>query len=118
MDVCLSGCASILFGILLLFLPDTPRWLVGKGRRTAAAAILEKMNDKIEAQNALAQIEQSFSGQEASFKEALTPGRRSILFMGILLAVSQQVTGINAILYYAPVIFKQTGLDTSSSLLQ
>src|SRR5262245_45774240 len=43
---------------------------------------------------------------------------KPVLFLGILIAVFQQVTGINSILYYAPVIFRETGLDSSSSLLQ
>jgi sugar porter (SP) family MFS transporter len=113
-----QAAPSVLFGVLLLFLPESPRWLIGQGRRAAAAVILEKMNGRIAAQKALVEIEQSFSGHKASIKEALAPGYRRVLFMGILIAVFQQVTGINAILYYAPVIFKQTGMDTSSSLLQ
>jgi len=110
---------ALLFGLCLIAVPETPRWLVGRKRMSAAAAILAKTLGSAAAPAELALIEKSFgSSAGASLRELFDPAYRGVLAMGILLAVFQQVTGINAILYYAPTIFAKTGLDTSSSLLQ
>ncbi len=111
---------SILFLILLMFVPETPRWLVKKGRKEEATAILIKTTGTSYAKRELSQIEQSFSQESktSSLKELFSKTYKPVLYIGVLIAVFQQVTGINSILYYAPVIFKETGLDTASSLLQ
>lgn len=110
---------SLAFLLLLLAVPETPRWLMRKGRRADAAAILEKTSGSVDAGAALQAIEQSFSHEQpVSISTVFNKTYRPVLIMGIMIAVFQQVTGINSILYYAPVIFKETGLDTSSSLLQ
>jgi sugar porter (SP) family MFS transporter len=110
---------ALLFGLCLFAVPETPRWLVGRKRMSAAAAILIKTIGSAAVPTELALIEKSFGPSAgASLDELFDPAYRRVLGMGILIAVFQQVTGINAILYYAPTIFAKTGLDTSSSLLQ
>ena len=110
---------SLLFLLLLLLVPETPRWLIRKGRTKQAAAILVKTSGFTAAKLEMAAIENSFRHEEeAALKQLFSKTYRPVLLIGILVAVFQQVTGINAILYYAPVIFKETGLDSSSSLLQ
>ncbi|SMO71865.1 sugar porter family MFS transporter [Solitalea koreensis] len=110
---------SLLFFLLLLLVPESPRWLVMKGRRTAAAAILEKISESESIEKELAEIENSFHTKHSiSWKLLFSKTYRPVVFIGIIVAVFQQVTGINSIIYYAPVIFKETGLDSSSSLLQ
>jgi sugar porter (SP) family MFS transporter len=110
---------ALLFGLCLLAVPETPRWLVSRKRIASAAAILKKTLGSAAAPAELALIERSFEDSAgASLHELFDRAYRPVLGMGILIAVFQQVTGINAILYYAPTIFAKTGLDTSSSLLQ
>lgn len=110
---------SVLFWILLLLVPETPRWLIKKGKRSTAAAILLQTVGNEEMQKEVTAIEHSFhSEKKVSISGIFTKTYRPVLIIGILIAVFQQVTGINSILYYAPVIFKETGLDSSSSLLQ
>lgn len=110
---------ALLFGLCLIAVPETPRWLVYRKRMAEAAVILNKTVGAAAAPAELALIEKSFrSSHGASLRELFDPAYRSVLGMGILLAIFQQVTGINAILYYAPTIFARTGLDASSSLLQ
>lgn len=114
-----QAAPSALFFILLLIVPETPRWLVKKGRKREAMDIMIRISGAVNARQELADIEYSFNNTSAApVKEVFSKSYRSVLFIGILIAVFQQVTGINSILYYAPEIFRQTGLDSSSSLLQ
>jgi MFS transporter, SP family, arabinose:H+ symporter len=110
---------AVLFWFMLLKVPDTPRWLVTKNRSQEALAVLERTAGQAYAENEFKQILLSFQKHEKPrVAELFTSVHRPIVLMGILIAVFQQVTGINAILYYAPVIFKETGIDTAGSLLQ
>lgn len=108
-----QAAPSLLFWLMLLLVPETPRWLIKAGRKKEAAIILEKVAGSV------TEIENSFHQQKpVSLTQLFSKTYRPVLFIGILIAVFQQVTGINAILYYAPVIFRETGLDSTSSLLQ
>ena len=110
---------SFLFLGMLLFVPETPRWLIKKGLKKEALLVLIKVSGSTAANQELEEIEDSFKHEKsASLKELFNGTYRRVLFIGILIAVFQQITGINSILYYAPVIFKETGLSTASSLLQ
>jgi SP family arabinose:H+ symporter-like MFS transporter len=108
-----QAAPSLLFWLMLLLVPETPRWLLQAGRKKEASIILEKVAGSV------TEIENSIHQQQpVSLLQLFGKRYRSVLLIGILIAVFQQVTGINAILYYAPVIFRETGLDSSSSLLQ
>jgi len=108
-----QAAPSLLFWLMLLLVPETPRWLIKAGRKKEASIILQKVAGSV------TEIENSFQQQQpVSLLQLFSKLYRPVLFIGILIAVFQQVTGINAILYYAPVIFRETGLDSSSSLLQ
>lgn len=108
--------AIVFFGVLLL-VPDTPRWLVSKGRDKEALGILTKIGGTDFSEKEFTSIKQSFSLEEIGLTE-LFGKYKTVMWLGILLAVFQQITGINAILYYAPVIFEQTGIGTTDSFLQ
>jgi SP family arabinose:H+ symporter-like MFS transporter len=110
---------AALFWIMLYFVPETPRWLVKKGRIEQAALILAKTGGEAFSKTELVQIQSSFANdKQAKFSELFSSRYLPIIWVGILIAIFQQVTGINAIIYYAPIIFEQTGLSASSSLLQ
>jgi MFS transporter, SP family, xylose:H+ symportor len=109
--------AAVFLG-LLLFVPESPRWLVEAGRREAAARILARVDGAASAQTELAAIEASLAREKGSLTQLLEPGFRVALLIGIGLAVLQQVTGINVFLYYGPEIFKQLGTTTDVALLQ
>jgi MFS transporter, SP family, arabinose:H+ symporter len=113
-----QAAPSLLFWILLLTVPESPRWLVMKGNIKSAAAVLGRTMDTSQVHESLHVIKNSFQDSNTSIKELLNKRYRTVLVVGILVAVFQQVTGINSILYYAPVIFRETGLDSGSSLLQ
>lgn len=110
---------SVLYMVLLFFIPESPRWLLMKNKPTRAFGILERFNNKETAARTGQQILDSLKNQEkTSWRALLQPSLRLALLVGIGLSVFQQITGINAILYYAPEIFKSFGSNTDSSLLQ
>ncbi|MEO3944771.1 sugar porter family MFS transporter [Gorillibacterium sp. CAU 1737] len=121
----LLGCGivpGVLFLGLLFIVPESPRWLIKHGKPEKALPILVKINGEELARQEVLDIKASFKEEEglghATFKELFASKHRFILLIGVMMAVLQQVTGINAIMYYAPEIFRQTGAGTSGSLTQ
>jgi SP family xylose:H+ symportor-like MFS transporter len=110
---------SILYLLLVFAIPESPRWLLEKGKKAEALNVLQKFNPGERIENLLTDISSSLSGnQDKSWKLLLSPTLRRAMVVGIGLSVFQQITGINAILYYAPEIFKSFGSDANASLLE
>jgi SP family xylose:H+ symportor-like MFS transporter len=110
---------AILFLILLLFVPDTPRWFVMKGRVEKARALLERLVGEAEARTTLVEIESSLATpKEDEAGVSLFAFGSLVIVAGILLSVFQQFVGINAVLYYAPLMFQNLGASTDSAMLQ
>jgi MFS transporter, SP family, xylose:H+ symportor len=108
-----------LYLILIFFIPESPRWLLEKGRSAEAKKILHRFNPAETVGTLLADVTASWSGKDKqSWRLLLAPGMRRALTVGIGLSIFQQITGINAILYYAPEIFKSFGSDANASLLE
>lgn len=103
-----------LFFILLLLVPETPRYLVLKGKDQEALNVLRKISGNEEAPVVLQQIKSSLTEHHAPW---MSFGGKLIV-VGILLSVFQQFVGINVVLYYAGNIFRNMGASTNSSLLQ
>lgn len=109
---------SFLFLVLLFMVPETPRWLVYKARINNAVVVLQKVTKNFDVKDDLLLIQESFKKEEnGSLARLFNRKYTKVLIAGVLLAVFQQITGINAILYYAPVIFNQTGLGNNDSLM-
>ena len=109
---------SAIFLILLFFVPESPRWLAQKQRWDEAKLILTKVNGTAKADSGLAEIKEALNMETSSFSDILKPGVIRPLTIGIILCIFSQVTGINAIMYYAPEIFKSTGDGSGSALMQ
>jgi MFS transporter, SP family, xylose:H+ symportor len=110
---------SILFLIFIFLIPESPRWLFQKGKSTEAIAVLKKLNDPEDAALVQTEIENSLHQKDKNqWKHLVNPIFKKSLLVGIGLSILQQLTGINAILYYAPEIFKSLGSSTDVSLLE
>jgi sugar porter (SP) family MFS transporter len=107
---------AVLLGVGMLFLPETPRWLVGRGRLDQARRVLARTHDENSLEEEVRAVEQE-RGRGRDWRALLAPGLRPLLIVGVGLAVLQQVTGINTVIYYAPTILQQTGLSSSTSIL-
>ena len=110
-----AAIPSMLFGILLFFVPETPRYLSLMRQDNKALSVLEKINGKERAANILNEIKSTLS---EAVKSKLTSYGIGVIIIGILLSVFQQFVGINVALYYAPTIFKSMGGSTDASMLQ
>lgn len=110
---------SLLFLLFIFFIPESPRWLIQKGHTNKALAVLHKINREEDVSKVQAEIQHSFQQEDKKqWKLLVNPIFKKALFVGIGLSVLQQLTGINAILYYAPEIFKSLGSSTDVSLLE
>ncbi len=110
---------AVLLFFSLFLVPESPRWLVARGRNDDALDVLVKTSGKEFASAELKEIEDTLKNQEEStFRDWLAPKIKPLLFIGIILAVFQQITGINTIMYYAPKIFANVGQSNDSALFQ
>ena len=109
---------SLLFFILLFFIPESPRWLASKGKIDSAKAIIEKINGQKKSAELLNEIQDSLKEEKGSILVLFTSGLQMAIFVGIFLAFFSQITGINAIIYYAPEIFKNIGFGADSAMFQ
>ncbi len=108
---------SGLFLVFILLIPESPRWLVIVDRKEDATRVLSKINGMEKAKIELKAIEYSVQHMmQGKFSELFKGKMFNIMLIGILLAVFQQITGINVIMYYAPSIFKSTGMGNESAL--
>ncbi|MBW8733332.1 MAG: sugar porter family MFS transporter, partial [Asticcacaulis sp.] len=112
----LASCAipAGLFFLAAFLMPDTPRWYVMKGHEDKAMKLLTSLDGPEDAKATMAEIKDSLtahSGKLFSFGAG-------VIVIGVLLSVFQQFVGINAVLYYAPLMFKNMGSGTDTALMQ
>jgi MFS transporter, SP family, xylose:H+ symportor len=109
---------AVLFLGLLTLVPDTPRWYVMKGRAEKAQIVLARLVGDAGARLTIKEIEESLIVPQHSTGVSLFAFGKLVIVAGIMLSVFQQFVGINAVLYYAPLMFKNLGASTDSALLQ
>jgi sugar porter (SP) family MFS transporter len=110
-----AAVPSLLFFGALFFVPESPRWLVKEGRHDEAAQILARLG---EPPSQLREMERAIAEESGSLRQLLDKGLRRPLLIGVTLAILQQVTGINTVIYYGSIIFtEQAGAQSTSSAL-
>ena len=113
-------CPAAGYFLLLLFVPESPRWLLSKAREQSARAVLVMVHGGAAAERELQEIRASLGKQTRRFalRELLTGRLRKVMIFGFGIAFFQQATGINAVFYYLPTIFGQSGGELSSAFGQ
>ncbi len=109
--------ALVLLGLLFL-VPESPRWLMQRGRELEAMMILAKADGLAYAKDEQVEIKQSLSLDHTTLRKLICSPMRLVLVLGISLAVLTQVTGINVFLYFGTEIFKEMGSETTAALRQ
>ena len=107
---------ALFFFVLLFFVPESPRWLTQQGKDNEALEILTKVGGQEHAQKEIKEIRDTIAMESGTLSQLFEPKLRIVLFIGIGMAVLQQITGINVILYYAPEIFKSMGIASGKAI--
>jgi len=113
---------AIFYFLALFAVPESPRWLVMNGKDDDARRVLEKVTDSDQAEADIEAVKASLhaeqSSERATLRELFRPAMRPVLIIGGSVAILQQITGINAVFFYAPMIFERSGIGTDASFMQ
>lgn len=110
---------AIAFFVFVFFVPESPRWLITNGFEDKAAKVLAKVSPSADIRQ---EIDKMKSGIKATVKgkwsDLFQPGITFLVLLGITIAVFQQISGANAIFFYAPIIFEKAGMNVQDQLFQ
>lgn len=113
---------AIIYFLGLFFVPKSPRWLVAQGQEKLAIDVMKRFSSDQEAKRQIREITISLQKKKdaykASYLDIFKPAMRLVIAIGITVSVLQQITGINAVFFYAPMIFEQSGIGTNASFIQ
>ena len=116
----LAVVPAAMLGLGMLFLPETPRYLVSRHLPERARAVLRRIRSEASVEgelNEIMAVEEQERRESRGWDELLQPWVRPMLLVGVGLAVFSQITGINTIIYFAPSTFQATGFGASASIL-
>jgi sugar porter (SP) family MFS transporter len=110
---------AIIFFVLLLFTPQSPRWLIARGRVEEAKRVFERCGTDGNIDEEIAEIQRSFDAARHEAQESLFQRKYAKpILLAVAIAAFNQLSGINTVLYYTGYIFKMAGADKTSALLQ
>ncbi len=117
----LATLPAVIMWFGMMIVPESPRWLAAKGKMGDALRVLKQVREEARAKTELKEIQNGIAEEtsmdRASFKDLSTPWIRRIVLLGIGIAVCQQITGVNSIMYYGTEILKNAGLGTEAALI-
>lgn len=103
---------AMLFFFIIFFIPESPKWLIVKGKMEKASVVLSKIYaDQKDIDNEITTTEESMSGDKGSWSDLLKPGILLAVIAGSAIAILGQFMGVNAVLYYGPKIFADAGFE-------
>ena len=113
---------ALLYFILMFLVPESPRWLIMKGHKTKAKEVIAKINGADQANAVMAEIEAHLETESETATAPITvlfsPALRTVLIIGLVVGILQQITGVNAIYFYATSIFEQSGIGKNAAFAQ
>jgi SP family galactose:H+ symporter-like MFS transporter len=114
----LGAVPGIILAAGMLVLPESPRWLAGHGRLRDTESVLQRLRGTADISGEMSTLRTDVAGegrQLVSASELLSPRLRRPLIIGVGLAMFQQITGINTVIYFAPTIFQSAGLSSAAT---
>jgi sugar porter (SP) family MFS transporter len=121
-----SGNWRLMFGLAaipavalfagMLFQKESPHWLIKQGRDDEARRVLQRLRDDSDIDAEIREVHE-LTQREGSYRDLISPRVRPLVVVGVLLAVFQQITGINTVIYYAPTLLQGAGLGNNAALL-
>jgi sugar porter (SP) family MFS transporter len=113
---------AILYFFALFSVPESPRWLAMRNRASEALEILTRVGGRTQAETDLKDVQEALDAEaeqeRGTIRELFMPAMRLVLTIGVVIAILQQITGINSVFFYAPMIFEQSGLGTDAAFMQ
>ena len=115
----LAVIPAAIFALGMLYLPESPRWLAMRGDSNGARAVLVRIRGTSDVSAEMVEIESTVrqNQERGTISDLFTPSPRPALIVGIGLAVFQQITGINTVIYYAPIILQTAGISSASGAI-
>ncbi|MCC8351759.1 sugar porter family MFS transporter [Bacillus sp. AF23] len=117
----LCAIPALLLFASMLRVPESPRWLTSKGKKSEALRVLKLIRDEKRAEAEFKEIQaaavKDSNVEKASIKEFSTPWLRRLLWIGIGVAIVNQITGVNSIMYYGTQILQESGFGTKAALI-
>jgi sugar porter (SP) family MFS transporter len=121
-----SGNWRLMFGLAaipaaalflgMLFQRESPHWLIRQGRDDEARDVLRRLRDDSDIEAEIREVHE-LSQRQGSYRDLISPRVRPLVMVGVMLAVFQQITGINTVIYYAPTLLQGAGLGNNAALL-
>ena len=115
----LAVVPAAIFAAGMIYMPESPRWLAMRGDLDSARAVLTRIRGTTDVSAEMAEVESTIPGTKAhgTLADLLAPSLRPALIVGIGLAIFQQITGINTVIYYAPIILQTAGFSSASGAI-
>ena len=118
----LETLPAVVYFTALFAVPESPRWSLMHGDEEDARRVLLQVSDAEQVEADIVAVKSSLEAEaeleRVPLKELFSPAMRLVLTIGISVAVLQQITGINSVFFYAPMIFEQSGIGTDASFMQ